>query len=108
LLIFTIFPSFTTFPVIISACDYSCGRVGPPLTCNELMLRDWEEGGYKTSDTPYPRGEVLLGGGNVTMGYFKNEAKTNEDYMVMNGQRWFCSGDIGEFHGDGSLKIIGE
>lgn len=43
------------------------------------------------------------------MGYYKNEAKNLEDFFVdENGQRWFCTGDIGEFHSDGCLKIIGE
>lgn len=43
------------------------------------------------------------------MGYFKNEEKTAEDYSVdENGQRWFCTGDIGEFHPDGCLQIIGQ
>lgn len=43
------------------------------------------------------------------MGYFKSEAKSQEDFFVdENGQRWFCTGDIGEFHKDGCLKIIGE
>ena len=43
------------------------------------------------------------------MGYYKNEAKNQEDFFVdENGQRWFCTGDIGEFHEDGCLKIIGE
>ena len=26
--------------------DRSTGRVGAPLTCNEVMLVDWEEGKY--------------------------------------------------------------
>lgn len=43
------------------------------------------------------------------MGYYKNEAKNQGDFFVgENGQRWFCTGDIGEFHEDGCLKIIGE
>ena len=43
------------------------------------------------------------------MGYYKSEAKKQEDFFVdENGQRWFCTGDIGEFHEDGCLKIIGE
>uniref|UniRef100_A0A671M607 long-chain-fatty-acid--CoA ligase n=1 Tax=Sinocyclocheilus anshuiensis TaxID=1608454 RepID=A0A671M607_9TELE len=87
--------------------DYSTGRVGAPLVCSEIMLKDWEEGGYFSTDKPNPRGEILIGGPNVTMGYYKNEQKNREDFFVdANGQRWFCTGDIGEFHHDGCLKII--
>lgn len=87
--------------------DYSTGRVGGPLVCCEIKLRDWVEGGYLSTDKPHPRGEILIGGSNVTMGYYKNEAKNKEDFFVdENGQRWFCTGDIGEFEEDGCLKII--
>ncbi|KAF4789044.1 Long-chain-fatty-acid--CoA ligase 4 [Turdus rufiventris] len=65
------------------------------------------EGGYTNEDKPNPRGEIIIGGPNVSMGYFKNEEKTTEDFSVdENGQRWFCTGDIGEFHPDGCLQII--
>ncbi|KAK1879718.1 Long-chain-fatty-acid--CoA ligase 3 [Dissostichus eleginoides] len=87
--------------------DYSTGRVGAPLVCSEMTLKDWEEGGYYSTDKPNPRGEILIGGPNVTMGYYKNETKNCEDFYVdENGQRWFCTGDIGEVHTDGCLKII--
>ncbi|KAG7457044.1 hypothetical protein MATL_G00242320 [Megalops atlanticus] len=87
--------------------DYSTGRVGAPLVCSEITLKDWEEGGYYSTDKPHPRGEILIGGPNVTMGYYKNEAKNREDFYVdEKSQRWFCTGDIGEFHPDGCLKII--
>uniref|UniRef100_A0A8C4SS20 long-chain-fatty-acid--CoA ligase n=2 Tax=Erpetoichthys calabaricus TaxID=27687 RepID=A0A8C4SS20_ERPCA len=82
------------------------GRVGAPLMCNEISLRDWPEGGYTEKDKPNPRGEILIGGPNVTMGYYKNE-EANKDYFVdEHGQRWFCTGDIGEFHPDGCLQIV--
>ncbi|XP_056329817.1 long-chain-fatty-acid--CoA ligase 3a isoform X1 [Danio aesculapii] len=87
--------------------DYSTGRVGAPLVCCELQLKDWIEGGYHSTDLPCPRGEILVGGPSVTMGYYKNAHKTSEDFFVdKKGQRWFCTGDIGEIHGDGCLKII--
>ncbi|XP_061781393.2 long-chain-fatty-acid--CoA ligase 3a isoform X2 [Nerophis lumbriciformis] len=87
--------------------DYSSGRVGPPLICCEIMLKDWLEGSYHTTDKPYPRGEILIGGPNITMGYYKNHSENQSDFFVdENGQRWFCTGDIGEFHHDGCLKII--
>ncbi|XP_045559891.1 fatty acid CoA ligase Acsl3 isoform X1 [Salmo salar] len=86
--------------------DYSTGRVGGPLVCSEIKLKDWVEGGYHSTDTPNPQGEILIGGPNVTMGYYKNEAKNQDFFVDDNGQRWFCTGDIGEVHPDGCLKII--
>ncbi|XP_074658018.1 fatty acid CoA ligase Acsl3-like isoform X2 [Tubulanus polymorphus] len=86
--------------------DLRKGRCGAPMSCNELVLRNWEEGGYKNTDKPHPRGEILIGGDSVAMGYYKNEAKTKEDFMQFNNQRWFCSGDIGEMDDDGVLRII--
>ena len=43
---------------------------------------NWEEGGYTINDNPMPRGEIVIGGPSVTLGYFKNEVKTNEVYKV--------------------------
>ncbi|XP_023578827.1 long-chain-fatty-acid--CoA ligase 3 [Octodon degus] len=92
---------------ITEVWDYNTGRVGAPLVCCEIKLKNWEEGGYFNTDKPHPRGEILIGGQNVTMGYYKNEAKTKADFFEdENGQRWLCTGDIGEFDPDGCLKII--
>ena len=41
------------------------------------------------------------------MGYFKQPEKTKEVFCVENGQMWFYTGDIGEMHSDGCLKIVG-
>ncbi|XVE95477.1 hypothetical protein REPUB_Repub02eG0100800 [Reevesia pubescens] len=87
--------------------DTSVGRVGSPLPCSFIKLIDWPEGGYLTSDSPMPRGEIVVGGPSVTLGYFKNEEKTKEVYKVdESGVRWFYTGDIGQFHADGCLEII--
>uniref|UniRef100_A0A2N9HCP7 AMP-dependent synthetase/ligase domain-containing protein n=1 Tax=Fagus sylvatica TaxID=28930 RepID=A0A2N9HCP7_FAGSY len=87
--------------------DTSVGRVGAPLPCSFIKLIDWPEGGYLTSDSPMSRGEIVVGGPNVTLGYFKNEEKTKESYKVDGrGMRWFYTGDIGQFHADGCLEII--
>ena len=48
-----------------------------------------------------------MGGGNVVQGYYKNEAKTKEDFTVINGIQYFCTGDIGQFETDGCLRVIG-
>jgi len=65
-------------------------------------------GSYRTTDEPYPRGEVWLGGGNVAIGYYKNAEKTATEFHVINGQHWFATGDIGRIEPDGSLRITGK
>ncbi|MCO5569651.1 hypothetical protein L7F22_023367 [Adiantum nelumboides] len=77
--------------------DMTVGRVGPPVPHCYIKLINWEEGGYSITDRPMPRGEIVIGGPSVTLGYFKNQAKTNE--------AWFYTGDIGQFHPDGCLEI---
>lgn len=86
--------------------DKSVGVVGPPLDGIQIKLIDWEEGNYKITDKPNPRGEVVVGGNNITKGYFKNDKLTEESYKEENGIRWFFTGDIGEIYSNGSLKII--
>ena len=85
----------------------STGRVGPPVRGVKIRLVNWEEGNYRVTDRPRPRGEILISGGNVTAGYYKQPEKTAEEYIVDEaGERWFKSGDIGLVEADGSLKII--
>lgn len=91
---------------VTEVSDTSTGRVGAPLTCCEILLRDWDEGNYTTKDKPHPRGEILLGGGNVVRGYYKNEAQTKKDFLQINGIQYFCTGDVGQFEEDGSLRVI--
>ncbi|KAM4621599.1 long-chain-fatty-acid--CoA ligase 4 [Polymixia lowei] len=91
---------------ITEAADISTGRVGAPVICCEVRLGDWVEGGYTNKDKPYPRGEVLIGGPNITMGYYRNESNDQDFFVDEKGQRWFCTGDVGEIHPDGCLQIV--
>jgi long-chain acyl-CoA synthetase len=87
--------------------DRTYGRVGAPITCCEIKLTDWEEGGYTVNDQPNPRGEVVLAGAHISKGYFCEQEKTDESYKTdENGKRWFYTGDIGEFERDGVLRLI--
>jgi len=92
---------------IMSFEENSKGRVGPPVQGVHIRLVNWEEGNYKVTDKPFPRGEIYIGGGNVAQGYFKNQEKTDEEFFTdEEGRRWFKTGDIGQMEDDGTLRII--
>jgi len=88
------------------AGDSTTGKVGAPMAGMEIKMVNWEEGNYRVSDMPRPRGEIIIGGASVARGYFKNEEKTKEDFYDEGGKRWFRTGDIGEMFDDGTLRIV--
>ena len=65
------------------------GTVGPPVSCNEIKISE--------------SGEILVKGGNVMLGYFKEPEMTKE--AVVDG--WMHTGDKGIIDEDGMLKITG-
>lgn len=97
----------TAITSLMDLFDRSEGRSGAPLFGCKVRLVDWEEGGYRATDKPRPRGEIVVGGPPITAGYFKQEDITKEVFEEdKDGIRWFYSGDIGEFYPDGTIKII--
>merc|ERR1712106_461800 len=91
---------------IMEEGDTSVGTVGAPMAGVDLKLINWDEGNYKVSDQPRPRGEIVFGGGSIAKGYYKNETKTQEEFFHLDGKRWFRTGDIGELFPNGSIRII--
>ncbi|XP_045589614.2 long-chain-fatty-acid--CoA ligase 4 [Procambarus clarkii] len=86
--------------------DTSTGHSGGPNLGVLMKLVDWEEGNYRVTDKPNPRGEIVVGGTVVSKGYFKLPEENEASFYEENGLRWFSTGDIGEINNLGSLKII--
>lgn len=87
--------------VILPPDCLEVGRAGAPLACCEIKLVD--SGDYNSLDSACERGEVWLRGPNIMQGYYNNKAATIE---VINDDGWLATGDIGEWHADGTLSII--
>ncbi len=66
------------------------GSVGPTLGQVEIYIDD-SEGEYKEGE-----GEILAAGPNIMMGYYNQKEKTDEVFKVIDGKRWFRTGDIGK------------
>lgn len=73
----------------------------------DVRLENWDEGNYRVTDKPNPRGEIIIGGENIAKGYYKQPEKTAQDFFDEDGRRWFRTGDIGEILPTGAMKIIG-
>ena len=72
-----------------------------------MNLVDWPVSGYLATDKPNPRGELLIGGYQVSNGYYKVPELTAESFTTdSRGVRWFRTGDIVEVLTDGSFRII--
>ncbi|NOT40190.1 MAG: acyl-CoA synthetase [Alphaproteobacteria bacterium] len=50
---------------------------------------------------------VIARGGNIPVGYWKDEAKTAKTFFVICGQRWSIPGDFCLVNADGSITLLG-
>ncbi|MES2666194.1 MAG: acyl--CoA ligase [Pseudomonadota bacterium] len=52
-------------------------------------------------------GEVVISGPNVTPGYESNPDANARNFFMVDGQRWFRTGDQGAIDGEGYLRLTG-
>jgi len=79
----------STAATIATPDDFKFGTIGKPFPGCEVKIAE--------------DGEILARGPNIFQGYYKNPEATAE--TLVDG--WLHTGDLGEFDGDGYLKITG-
>ncbi len=65
------------------------GTVGPMLPNVKIMI-DASDGNYREGE-----GEILAQGPNIMMGYYNKPEATAAVFKEIDGERWFCTGDVG-------------
>jgi fatty acid CoA ligase FadD9 len=68
-----------------------------------FKLVDIPELGYRTSDEPYPRGELCVKTRRHVPGYYKNEEATQ---ALFDAEGYIQTGDVVELHGEDEIVLV--
>ena len=117
--------TFGAVAMQLPCCCADLGTIGPLAPHVVARLADVPDMGYTSTDSPCPRGELLLRGPSVTPGYFRGaasltsttsttstsaEAEEEKEESSVGGaldaEGFFATGDIAQLNADGSLTII--
>jgi yersiniabactin nonribosomal peptide synthetase len=55
----------------------------------------------------YVPGELWIGGAGVAEGYHGDPGRTAEQFLTVDGERWYRTGDLGCYWADGTLEFLG-
>lgn len=76
---------------------------GRPLTGQRYRVADRD--GRDCPD--WVPGELWIGGAGLARGYLADPQRTAEKFVERDGRRWYRTGDLGRFRGDGLLEFLG-
>jgi len=79
------------------------GTVGLPVPGSSFMIVDPQT--FEPLDTDQ-EGMILIGGTQIMKGYLGEPEKTAEVIRIIDGQRWYVTGDKGRLDEDGFLTIV--
>jgi acyl-CoA synthetase len=77
----------------------TCGKA-----CHGYETRLWDQENPDREAAPGAIGEIGTRGALLMLGYFDNQAATENSF---NASGWFMSGDLGQFDARGNLQIVG-
>jgi fengycin family lipopeptide synthetase D len=88
-------------------CNYKANLatipIGKPLPNTKILILD-------EALHPVPvgiSGKIFVSGKALARGYINNDELTNEKFMVHNGERLYCTGDMGRWLSDGNIEFLG-
>ncbi len=67
------------------------GAIGPVIDEVSVII-DSSDGNYNDGE-----GEILADGPNIMQGYYNKPDETAAVFKMIDGRKWFCTGDIGKF-----------
>lgn len=77
------------------------GSIGPVIADVEVYI-DRSDGNYNEGE-----GEILADGPNIMQGYYNKPDDTAAVFKIIDGRRWFCTGDIGKLiPGPGGVPFL--
>ncbi len=74
------------------------GSIGLPLPDTDVLILDLETGTKQLGIDE--EGEIAIAGPQVFAGYYKKEKETSEVIRIIDGKRFFLTGDIGKYDKD--------
>ncbi|KAJ1922592.1 medium-chain fatty acid-CoA ligase faa2 [Coemansia sp. RSA 922] len=82
--------------------DFTSGHIGVPTPGNDIRLRSKPDFGYLVTDSPCPRGELMIRSKSVFAEYLGEPEKTSES---MDGE-WLATGDVVQINPTGTISFI--
>ncbi|MEW2219649.1 amino acid adenylation domain-containing protein [Streptomyces sp. NPDC006990] len=76
---------------------------GRPLTGQRYRVVDR----YGRDCPDWTPGELWIGGEGLAVGYLADPDRTAEKFVEHEGRRWYRTGDLGRFRGDGLIEFLG-
>ena len=85
--------------------DWKSTPYGKPLANQKYYILD-----QNMEDCPdWVPGTLYIAGDGVAQGYLNDKEKTEEKFVVLdrNGERLYCTGDMGRYWNDGNIEFLG-
>ncbi len=91
------------YDVNVVAEDWRSIPYGYPLARQKYRVAD-----AQGRDCPdWVPGELWIGGEGVALGYFNDPERTAEQFVTVEDERWYRTGDMGCYWPDGKLEFLG-